>query len=68
MGKVIVKNVVKRKPGHLYYIDGKGHSNLFLNKQDLIPVRSKDGPWRKKKEKEEKSKKEKEEEIIRKPL
>lgn len=25
MGKVIVKNVVKRKPGHLYYVDGKGH-------------------------------------------
>jgi len=25
MGKVIVKNVVKRKPGHLYYIDGKGN-------------------------------------------
>lgn len=25
MGKVIKKNVVKRKPGHLYYIDGSGH-------------------------------------------
>jgi len=25
MGKVIVKNVVKRKPGHLYYIDAKGN-------------------------------------------
>lgn len=25
MGKVIVKNVVKRKPGHLYYVDGKGN-------------------------------------------
>lgn len=25
MGTVIVKNVVKRKPGHLYYVDGKGN-------------------------------------------
>lgn len=25
MGKVIVKNVVSRKPGHLYYVDGKGN-------------------------------------------
>ena len=25
MGKVIVKKVVKRKPGHLYYIDGQGN-------------------------------------------
>jgi topoisomerase IA-like protein len=25
MGKVIKKNVVKRKPGHLYYVDGAGN-------------------------------------------
>ena len=25
MGKVVVKKVIKRKPGHLYYIDGKGN-------------------------------------------
>ncbi len=25
MGKVIVKNVVKRKKGFLYYVDGKGN-------------------------------------------
>lgn len=25
MGSIIVKNVVKRKPGYLYYIDGKGN-------------------------------------------
>jgi hypothetical protein len=25
MGKVIVKNVVERKPGYLYYVDGKGN-------------------------------------------
>ncbi len=25
MGKVIVKNAVNRKPGHLYYVDGKGN-------------------------------------------
>ena len=25
MGKIVVKNVVKRKPGHLYYLDGKGN-------------------------------------------
>jgi len=25
MGKVIAKNIVKRKPGYLYYVDGKGH-------------------------------------------
>ncbi len=25
MGKVIVKNVVTRKPGYLYYVDGKGN-------------------------------------------
>lgn len=24
MGKVIVKNVVERKPGYLYYVDGNG--------------------------------------------
>jgi len=25
MGKIIKKNVVTRKPGHLYYIDGQGN-------------------------------------------
>jgi len=25
MGKVIVKKVVKRKPGHLYYVDAHGN-------------------------------------------
>ncbi len=25
MGKVIAKSVVKRKPGYLYYVDGKGN-------------------------------------------
>lgn len=25
MGSIIVKNVVKRKPGYLYYVDGKGN-------------------------------------------
>jgi len=25
MGSVVVKNVVKRKPGYLYYVDGKGN-------------------------------------------
>ena len=25
MGVVVVKNAVKRKPGHLYYVDGKGN-------------------------------------------
>lgn len=25
MGKIIVKNVVDRKPGHLYYVDGSGN-------------------------------------------
>jgi hypothetical protein len=25
MGKVIARNVIKRKPGHLYYVDGKGN-------------------------------------------
>ena len=25
MGKIIAKNVVDRKPGYLYYVDGKGH-------------------------------------------
>ncbi|MFH1802465.1 MAG: hypothetical protein ABH864_03360 [archaeon] len=25
MGKIIAKNVVKRRPGHLYYVDGKGN-------------------------------------------
>jgi len=25
MGKIIVKNVIERKPGFLYYIDGKGN-------------------------------------------
>lgn len=25
MGKVIAKNIVKRKKGYLYYVDGKGN-------------------------------------------
>ena len=25
MGKIIKKNVITRKPGHLYYIDGAGN-------------------------------------------
>ena len=25
MGKVIKKNVIVRKPGHLYYVDGQGN-------------------------------------------
>ena len=25
MGKIVVKHVVKRKPGHLYYVDGQGN-------------------------------------------
>lgn len=25
MGKIIMKKVITRKPGHLYYIDGKGN-------------------------------------------
>jgi hypothetical protein len=25
MGKVILKNAIKRKAGHLYYVDGKGN-------------------------------------------
>lgn len=25
MGKIVVKNVITRRPGHLYYIDGAGN-------------------------------------------
>ena len=25
MGKIIAKNVITRKPGYLYYVDGKGN-------------------------------------------
>ena len=25
MGKILVKNVIKRKPGFLYYVDGAGN-------------------------------------------
>jgi hypothetical protein len=25
MGKIIVKKVISRKPGHLYYVDGMGN-------------------------------------------
>ncbi|MEK6883799.1 MAG: hypothetical protein AABY22_29490 [Nanoarchaeota archaeon] len=25
MGKIIASKVVKRKPGHLYYVDGSGN-------------------------------------------
>jgi hypothetical protein len=25
MGEILVKNVVIRKPGYLYYVDGKGN-------------------------------------------
>ena len=32
MGTILVKNVIKRKPGFLYYVDGKG--NLSCHVQD----------------------------------
>ncbi|MCK5150051.1 hypothetical protein KAJ87_03960 [Candidatus Pacearchaeota archaeon] len=25
MGKIVKKNVITRKPGHLYYVDGQGN-------------------------------------------
>lgn len=25
MGTIIARNVIKRKPGHLYYVDAKGN-------------------------------------------
>lgn len=25
MGTIVVKKVIKRKPGHLYYVDGQGN-------------------------------------------
>jgi len=25
MGSILAKNIVKRKPGYLYYVDGKGN-------------------------------------------
>jgi hypothetical protein len=25
MGKIVVKKVIERKPGHLYYVDGQGN-------------------------------------------
>ena len=25
MGKIVVKKVISRKPGHLYYVDGEGN-------------------------------------------
>ncbi len=25
MGTILLKNAVKRQPGHLYYVDGKGN-------------------------------------------
>ena len=25
MGRIVVKKVITRRPGHLYYIDGKGN-------------------------------------------
>jgi len=25
MGKIVVKKVITRKPGHLYYVDGAGN-------------------------------------------
>ena len=25
MGKILIKNAVKRKPGYLYYVDAKGN-------------------------------------------
>ncbi|MBR9706060.1 hypothetical protein GOV14_03435 [Candidatus Pacearchaeota archaeon] len=25
MGKIIMRNVITRKPGHLYYVDGAGN-------------------------------------------
>lgn len=25
MGKIVVHKVITRKPGHLYYVDGKGN-------------------------------------------
>jgi len=51
MGKIILKNAIKRKPGHLYYIDGAG--NLCEAKM------ARGGKKKKKKAKKKKAKKKK---------
>lgn len=51
MGKVLVKGAVKRKPGYLYYVDGKG--NVCEAKM------ARGGKKKKKKAKKKKAKKKK---------
>ncbi len=53
MGSIIAKNIVKRKPGYLYYVDGKG--NFIWEKSnrttDVCEARMARGGKRKKKKK-----------------
>ena len=55
MGKVLVKNVIKRKPGFLYYVDGKG--NVCEAKKDRGGKKKKKAAKKKAKKKVEKKKK-----------
>lgn len=50
MGKVLVKNAIKRKKGYLYYVDGKGN---------VCEARMARGGRKKKKGKKKKAKKKK---------
>jgi|TARA_Y100000310_G_C20158201_1_gene567855 hypothetical protein len=49
MGKIIAKNVVKRKSGFLYYVDGKG--NVCEAKMARGGKKKKKKPAKKKKKK-----------------
>jgi len=49
VGKVIAKGVVSRKPGFLYYVDGKGNS-FYLFKMNHRRLRGKNGEGRQEKE------------------
>jgi len=52
MGKVILPKAITRKPGHLYYVDGKGNSIWESFQENLRCLRSCNGPWRQEEEKE----------------
>ena len=52
MGKVVKKNVIKRKPGYLYYVDGAG--NVCEAKMSRGGKRKKKKPVKKKVKKKKK--------------
>lgn len=59
MGKIVVKNAVKRRPGYLYYVDGNGNV--------CETAMSRKGPGKKTDRKKKKTAKKAVKKVTRKP-